>query len=118
VPAKIIVKPYRGGSRVSLLGASGKELLTSSVFKEPRAKGATLRALKRLLGEGIVVEDQTLASAKAGAAKTVATTAAAAKVANVVVAATETAPETAAVTAAPKPATRRSTRTPKAKVSK
>ncbi len=70
MPAKIVVKPYRGGSRVSLLGSSGKELLASSVFKEPRAKGATLRALKGLLGEDVVVEDHTVVAAKKAAAKT------------------------------------------------
>ena len=56
LPAKIVVTESKGGSRISLLGASGKELLGSSVFTEPRAKGATLRALRGLLGE-VVVED-------------------------------------------------------------
>src|SRR5579863_8286313 len=57
--AKIIVTPTRGGSRISLVGASGTELLTSKVFTEPRGKGATLRALKGLLGDGITVDDRT-----------------------------------------------------------
>jgi len=61
LPAKIVVTESKGGSRISLLGASGKELLGSSVFSEPRAKGATLRALRGLLGE-VVVEDHTLAA--------------------------------------------------------
>ena len=61
MPAKIIVTESKGGSRISLLGSSGKELLRSSVFAEPRAKGATLRALKGLLND-VVVEDHTLAS--------------------------------------------------------
>jgi len=72
VAAKIVVTESKGGSRISLLGASGKELLGSSVFFEPRAKGATLRALRGLLGE-VVVEDHTLAArAKPGAVKTAA----------------------------------------------
>jgi hypothetical protein len=66
LPAKIVVTEAKGGSRISLLGSSGKELLGSSVFSEPRAKGATLRALRGLLGE-VVVEDHTL-STKAKAA--------------------------------------------------
>jgi hypothetical protein len=61
LPAKIIVTESKGGSRISLLGSSGKELLRSSVFAEPRAKGATLRALRGLLND-VVVEDHTLAS--------------------------------------------------------
>jgi hypothetical protein len=32
------------------------------VFSEPRAKGATLRSLKSLMGEDVVVEDHTLSS--------------------------------------------------------
>jgi hypothetical protein len=61
LPAKIIVTSVEGGSRISLLGSSGKELLGSVVFKEPRAKGATLRALKGLLGE-TSVDDRTIRS--------------------------------------------------------
>lgn len=60
MPAKIVVTPYRGGTRVALVGASGTELLTSKVFHEPRAKGATVRSLKGLLGENVVVDDRTL----------------------------------------------------------
>jgi hypothetical protein len=59
LPAKLVVTSVKGGSHISLLGSSGKELLSSVVFKEPRAKGATLRALKGLLGE-TVVEDHTI----------------------------------------------------------
>jgi hypothetical protein len=59
LPAKIVVTSVKGGSHISLLGSSGKELLGSVVFKEPRAKGATLRALKGLLGE-TTVEDHTI----------------------------------------------------------
>lgn len=61
--AKLVVTKARGGSRISLIGTSGTELLTSKVFTEPRGKGATLRSLKGLLGEDIVVEDQTIAVA-------------------------------------------------------
>jgi hypothetical protein len=66
--AKLVVTKARGGSRITLVGTSGTELLTSKVFTEPRGKGATLRSLKGLLGENIVVEDQTVRTAeKAGA---------------------------------------------------
>lgn len=57
--AKLVVTESKGGSRITLVGASGTELLASKVFTEPRGKGATLRSLKSLLGEGIVVEDHT-----------------------------------------------------------
>jgi hypothetical protein len=50
------------------VGASGKELLASVVFTEPRAKGATLRSLKGMLGDAIIVEDHTLASPRGRAA--------------------------------------------------
>jgi hypothetical protein len=63
LPAKIVVTAVKGGSRISLLGSSGKELLGSATFQEPRAKGATLRALKGLLGD-TVVEDHTLRTTK------------------------------------------------------
>jgi hypothetical protein len=59
VAAKLVVTNTRGGSRITLVGTSGTELLTSKVFTEPRAKGATLRSLRGLLGDGIVVEDNT-----------------------------------------------------------
>ncbi len=60
--AKIVVTARRGGSQIALVGASGAELLSSKVFSEPRAKGATLRSLKALMGEDVVVEDHTLSS--------------------------------------------------------
>ncbi len=41
MPAKLVVIARDGGSQISLVGASGKALLTSVVFTEPRAKGAT-----------------------------------------------------------------------------
>jgi hypothetical protein len=60
LPAKIVVSQDKGGgSRIALVGASGKELLKSQVFHEPRAKGATVRSLKGLLGADIKVEDHT-----------------------------------------------------------
>jgi hypothetical protein len=65
LPAKIVVTPYRGGSRVTLVGTSGKELLSSEVFHEPRAKGATVRSLKSLLGDAVTVEDHTVGTARA-----------------------------------------------------
>ena len=61
--AKLIVTPTKGGSRITLVGTSGTELLSSKVFTEPRGKGATLRSLKGLLGEDIVVEDRTTGTA-------------------------------------------------------
>jgi hypothetical protein len=62
VAAKLVVTAREGGSRIALVGASGKELLASVVFTEPRAKGATLRSLKGMLGDDVVIEDHTLAS--------------------------------------------------------
>jgi hypothetical protein len=62
VAAKLVVTTRKGGSQIALVGASGAELLASKVFSEPRAKGATLRSLKALMGEDIVVEDHTLSS--------------------------------------------------------
>jgi hypothetical protein len=60
VPAKLVVTASNGGSRIALVSKSGKELLASVVFSEPRAKGATLRSLKALLGADVVVEDHTV----------------------------------------------------------
>jgi hypothetical protein len=62
VAAKLVVTTRRGGTQIALVGASGAELLASKVFSEPRAKGATLRSLKALMGEDVVVEDHTLSS--------------------------------------------------------
>lgn len=64
MPAKLIVTNARGGSRITLVGTSGTELLTSKVFTEPRAKGATLRSLRGLLGDEIIVEDSTADGAR------------------------------------------------------
>jgi hypothetical protein len=66
--AKLVVTESKGGSQITLIGSSGTPLLTSKVFSEPRGKGATLRALKGLLGENVVVDDQTAAAPKAVAA--------------------------------------------------
>ncbi|HUJ65011.1 MAG TPA: hypothetical protein VLX59_05720 [Acidimicrobiales bacterium] len=60
--AKLVVTARKGGSQIALVGASGAELLASKVFSEPRAKGATLRSLKALMGDDIVVEDHTLST--------------------------------------------------------
>jgi hypothetical protein len=68
VAAKLVVTARKGGSRIALVGASGKELLASVVFTEPRAKGATLRSLKGMLGEDIVIEDHTLSTPRERAA--------------------------------------------------
>lgn len=78
--AKLIVTPTKGGSRITLVGTSGTELLSSKIFTEPRGKGATLRSLKGLLGEDIVVEDRTVSGpsrAVSGPSRAVASTKAA-----------------------------------------
>ena len=59
LPAKLVVTARKGGTQISLVGTSGTELLSSVIFREPRAKGATVRALKGLLGENVTVEDHT-----------------------------------------------------------
>jgi hypothetical protein len=61
LPGKLVVTKQPGGSRIALVGASGKTLLVSDTFTEPRAKGATLRALRNILGEGFPIEDQATA---------------------------------------------------------
>ncbi len=68
--AKLIVTPTKGGSRITLVGTSGTELLSSKVFTEPRGKGATLRSLQGLLGEDIVVEDRTAGATSRAVAST------------------------------------------------
>jgi hypothetical protein len=60
VSVKLVVSGSSKQSRIALVGKTGKELLTSPTFTEPRAKGATLRALKGLLGADVIVEDTTL----------------------------------------------------------
>ena len=107
--AKLIVTTTDGGSRISLVGTSGTELLTSKVFTEPRAKGATLRSLKGLLGDDVVIDDQTVAAGRKPADGTAAPTprkaAATAPAGRKAAAATPTARKTA--TAAPSRGTRK-----------
>jgi hypothetical protein len=79
VAAKLVVTAREGGSRIALVGASGKELLASVVFTEPRAKGATLRSLKGMLGDDVVVEDHTLAAPRGRAGAPAATNGTSAK---------------------------------------
>ena len=59
---KLVVSGSSKESRIALVGQTGKELLASTTFTEPRAKGATLRALKKILGADVVIEDSTKAS--------------------------------------------------------
>jgi hypothetical protein len=59
VPIKLLVSGSSKQSRIALVGQTGKELLASAVFTEPRAKGATLRALKKILGADVIIEDST-----------------------------------------------------------
>jgi hypothetical protein len=59
VSVKLVVSGSSKQSRIALVGKTGKELLASSTFTEPRAKGATLRALRRILGADVIVEDST-----------------------------------------------------------
>jgi hypothetical protein len=98
--AKLVVTASKGGSRISLVGTSGTELLGSKIFDEPRAKGATLRSLKSLLGEDIVVEDYTLSDGRASRL---------AKASNTPTAAPEPAVDTVAAEA-PKPQARRASK--------
>jgi hypothetical protein len=56
---KLVVSGSSKESRIALVGKTGKELLASVTFSEPRAKGATLRALKKILGADVVIEDST-----------------------------------------------------------
>ena len=56
---KLVVSGSSKESRIALVGRTGKELLASTTFTEPRAKGATLRALKKILGADVAIEDST-----------------------------------------------------------
>lgn len=58
--ARLVVTKARGGTKITLVGASGTELLSSKVFVEPRGKGATMRSLRSLLGDDVLVDDQTV----------------------------------------------------------
>jgi hypothetical protein len=62
VSIKLVVSGSSKESRIALVGQTGKELLTSATFTEPRAKGATLRALKKVLGPDVDIEDSTIRS--------------------------------------------------------
>jgi hypothetical protein len=68
VSVKLVVSGSSKESRIALVGRTGKELLTSATFTEPRAKGATLRALKRIFGSDVVVEDSTITNGRPGTA--------------------------------------------------
>jgi hypothetical protein len=59
VSIKLVVSGSSKESRIALVGQTGKELLASTTFTEPRAKGATLRALKKILGADVLIEDST-----------------------------------------------------------
>lgn len=56
---KLLVTDTGNGSQIQLLGARGQPLMMSQVFTEPRAKGATVRAVRGILGEDVPVEDRT-----------------------------------------------------------
>jgi hypothetical protein len=62
VSIKLVVSGSSKESRIVLVGTTGKELLASAIFTEPRAKGATLRALKKILGADVTIEDSTTTS--------------------------------------------------------
>jgi hypothetical protein len=62
VSIKLVVSGSSRESRIALVGETGKELLASATFTEPRAKGATLRALKKVLGPDVYIEDSTIRS--------------------------------------------------------
>ena len=77
---KLVVSGSSKESRITLVSRTGKELLSSATFTEPRAKGATLRALKKILVPDVIIEDSTTpigrAKSVAAASTTVAKTAA------------------------------------------
>jgi hypothetical protein len=78
VSIKLVVSGSSKESRIALVGQTGKELLASATFTEPRAKGATLRALKKVLGPDVQIEDSTTASRQRSTPGTAAKTIAAA----------------------------------------
>jgi hypothetical protein len=85
VSIKLVVSGSSKESRIALVGRTGKELLASATFTEPRAKGATLRALKKIFGSDVIVEDATTTNGRSVAK----------------VAAAEAAPATTATAAGP-----------------
>jgi hypothetical protein len=99
VSIKLVVSGSSKESRIALVGRTGKELLASTTFTDPRAKGGTLRALKKILGADVTIEDSTATNSRPAkpltAAKTIAATEAA-------VAAPPGAKETAATTRHPR----------------
>jgi hypothetical protein len=65
VSIKLVVSGSSKESRIALVGQTGKQLLVSATFTEPRAKGATLKALKKILGPDVSIEDSTTTSRQA-----------------------------------------------------
>jgi hypothetical protein len=59
VSIRLVISGSSKESRIALVGQTGKELLASATFTEPRARGATLRALKKILGADVMIEDST-----------------------------------------------------------
>jgi hypothetical protein len=57
VSINLVVSGSSKQSRIALVGQTGKELLVSATFTEPRARGATLRALKKILGADVMIAD-------------------------------------------------------------
>jgi hypothetical protein len=57
VSIKLVVSGSSKESRIALVGQTGKELLVSATFTEPRARGAMLRVLKKILGPDVNIED-------------------------------------------------------------
>jgi hypothetical protein len=74
VSIKLVVSGSSKESRIALVGRTGKELLASATFTEPRAKGATLRALKQILGADVDIEDATTTNRQPGKRVTAAET--------------------------------------------
>ena len=74
MPIKLVVSGSSKESRIALVGRTGKELLASATFTEPRAKGATLRALKQILGADVDIEDATTTNRQPGKRVTAAET--------------------------------------------
>lgn len=58
---KLVVTADEAGSRVAIVGVSGRTLMEST-YTDPRHKGAAVRALRSLM-PGVVVEDPTTARA-------------------------------------------------------
>jgi hypothetical protein len=65
--SKLVVSGSSRESRIALVGATGNELLVSETFTEPRARGARLRALKKILGTDVTIEDSTTTTRRVAA---------------------------------------------------